>query len=236
MGYIYNQVNYNPPPLNNEWEITAERLANYDDKHSCFAAAHAGVYFSNANDAHCLCLLNQGDSLGQWVGKKASPAPKPFYNNSHHNCPAFHVVSQYQLQQFRLPFMEYIPQSTLSVALLCFTHYIITRTLDGWCYIPFTLFYRWKISGSEKKNHLHKVREVIRYLNVSESTVEMYWFCLSSILPFLRFWLNWLCHSWDWCGTHIWLISSLCPLGHSGQKCHVTHPKPIRENCMAFSG
>lgn len=70
-----------------------ERLVNYDNKHSCFDAANAGVHFSNVNDIHRLGLLNQqGDSLCEWAEQEESQALKVFYNNGNCNSAMFHVV------------------------------------------------------------------------------------------------------------------------------------------------
>lgn len=66
MGYIYNQIEYNSPPLSNEWEITVQRLVNYS-KHSCSDAANAGAHFSNANDTHYFCLLKLARRFPLWV-------------------------------------------------------------------------------------------------------------------------------------------------------------------------
>ena len=158
-GYIYNKMNYNSPPLNNEWEITVEVLVSYDNKHSCFDAANAGVCLSNSNDTHRLGLLNQARRFPlriAWQRKQAIPLRFPTimgigavsysYSIPSERDSGCHILSTF-----------FSPHWIRCLTQCCFTHYIITRIMAGWHYLPCTLFHRWKTSGSERINNLYKV-------------------------------------------------------------------------------
>lgn len=70
-----------------------ERLVNYDNKHSCFDAAIAGVHFCNVNDIHRLGLLNQqGDSLCEGAEQEESQILLVFNNQRNCNSAMFHAV------------------------------------------------------------------------------------------------------------------------------------------------
>lgn len=59
------------------------------NKHSCFDAANAGVYFSNANDIHRFGFTEPGKEIPSVSGvrRKESHALEVFYNSDKCNSP-----------------------------------------------------------------------------------------------------------------------------------------------------
>ena len=65
-----------------------ERLVNYDNKHSCSAAANAGVRVSNANDIHHFFLLHPAKRFPVSGVRREKAMPSRFSVTA-----AFHVVT-----------------------------------------------------------------------------------------------------------------------------------------------
>lgn len=139
-----------------------------------------------------------------------------------------------------MPYTEYLLQSALNKVSYSMLFYSLHHHKNpSWM----ALFSMYTISQMKnlrfRKDNLYKVREIIRYWeisnpNMSESIAEMCWFYLPSVLPHSCGLIGLTLPTWNWYGTQAWLIRSLSPSGHSGQKCHVTWPKPVRENAWLF--